>query len=200
MSDTPTQTDPDFGILQAYLDDLNRGAAPARAALLAKRPDLAHILDCLDSLDGLAAPPEVIDDGPKTLPVEKAPPPDAGGSLPSTIFEPKPDSLFGKYLLEGELGRGGMGVVYKARQTDLGREVALKLGLSSHLASAEALERFQEEARAAAGLTHPHIVTVYEAGHIEGQPFFAMQYIAGSSVGQRIRSGPMDPHDAAMYC
>ena len=193
MSDTPTQDDVDFAMLQAYVDDLNRGGSPARDAILARRPELADVLDCLDSLDHLAPPPEVSPDGPKTLPVAAPASPD----LPSTVFEPKPHGIFGKYRLEAELGRGGMGVVYKARQTDLGREVAVKMVLSAHLASPEALERFQDEARAAAGLAHPNIVTVYEAGQIEGQPFFAMQYIAGSSLSQLIRTGLMEPHEAA---
>ena len=193
MSDTPTQPDADFAMLQDYVDALHRGGAPARDAILAQRPDLVEMLDCLDSLDHLAAPPDACEDAHKRLPATAQPP----SELPSTIFEPKPEGRFGKYLLEGELGRGGMGVVYKARQSDLGREVALKMILSSHLASSEALGRFQEEARAAAGLTHPNIVTVYEAGQIEGQPYFAMQYIAGSSLSQRIRSGLMDTHDAA---
>src|SRR5438105_7254470 len=144
MSEPPTQADADFAMLQEYMDALHRGGAPARDAILAQRPDLAEVLDCLDSLDQLAAPPEATDDGAKTLPVAAASP----SELPSTLFEPKPEGRFGKYLLEGELGRGGMGVVYKAQQTDLGREVALKMVLSSHLASTEALERFQEEARA----------------------------------------------------
>ncbi len=90
-----------------------------------------------------------------------------------------------------------MGVVYRARQIDLDRPVALKMILSSQLASPEALARFQEEARAAAGLTHPHIVTVYETGQIDGQPFFAMQLVDGCSLGQHAQQAPMPPEEAA---
>ena len=90
-----------------------------------------------------------------------------------------------------------MGVVYRARQIDLDRPVALKMILSGQLAGPEALERFQEEARAAAGLTHPHIVAVYDAGQIDGQPYFAMQYVDGCSLSQRVRQGPLLPEDAA---
>jgi len=195
MNDAPLHDDTDFTLLQAYVDELHRGGAPAKGDLLARRPDFAPLLDCLDGLDRLAPPAET-EDGSRTLP-----PPAAPAAMeddpPSTITQPKRGGRFGKYLLEDELGRGGMGVVYKATQTDLERPVALKMILASHLAAPESLERFQEEARAAAGLTHPHIVAVYEAGQIDGQPYFAMQYIAGSSLSQRIRSGPMSPEEAA---
>jgi serine/threonine-protein kinase len=185
--------DQDFDLLQAYLDDLHHGRAPSREALLAQRPELAALLECLDGLDRLAVPAE--DEGtpatlpPATLAVTTEP--------PSTLPPPAPAGSFGKYLLEGELGRGGMGVVYKARQADLGRTVALKMILSGQLASPEALVRFQEEARAAAGLTHPHIVAVYDAGQIDGQPYFAMQYVAGSSLSQRVKQGPLPAEEAA---
>jgi serine/threonine-protein kinase len=178
--------DDDFTLLDSYLDELHHGNAPGRAALRARRPELAGLLECLDGLERLAVPP----DG---MPPE-APAPDEG---PATIALARPAGRFGKYMLEVELGRGGMGVVYRARQVDLDRPVALKMVLSSHLASPEALDRFQEEARAAAGLAHPHIVTVYEAGQIDGQPFFAMQLVEGSSLSQRARGAPLPPEEAA---
>jgi eukaryotic-like serine/threonine-protein kinase len=192
MNDLPPN-DPDFALLHAYMDELHRGGAPVRDALLARRPELAGLLECLDGLDRLAAP-HAENEGTGTLEFVPGVP---AQELPSTLCELRPQGRFGKYLLEGELGRGGMGVVYKARQTDLGRFVALKMILSSHLAAPEALQRFQEEARAAATVTHPNIVAVYDAGHIDGQPYFAMQYVAGSSLSQRIRSGPIAPEDAA---
>jgi serine/threonine-protein kinase len=191
MADLPAADDPDFGLLQAYVDQLHRGGTPDRDALLARRPDLARMLECLDGLNKLALPP---DGEPATVSPTAMIESSSANHEPSV---PRVHSTFGKYFLEAELGRGGMGVVFKARQTDLGRQVALKMVLSTHLASPEALARFQEEARAAAGLTHPHIVTVYEAGQIEGQPYFAMQYVAGSSLSQRLRSGPLEPDEAA---
>jgi serine/threonine-protein kinase len=180
----------DFALLQTYLDELHRGGTPARDTILAERPELAPLLECLDELDDLAVPPG---DDAATIP-PAAPP---LKTEPATIELPRPAGRFGKYLLEAELGRGGMGVVYRARQVDLDRPVALKMILSSHLAAPDALERFQEESRAAAALTHPHVVAVYEAGQIDGQPFFAMQLIDGCHLGERVREGPLPPEDAA---
>jgi tRNA A-37 threonylcarbamoyl transferase component Bud32 len=193
MNDLLPPDDPDFALLQAYVDELHGGGAPAKDALIARRPDLAGLIECLDGLNRLAAP--FTDDfGTVTIAVRPMTPPRPDPE--ATVYEPRPHGRFGKYLLEEELGRGGMGVVYKARQTDLGRAVALKMILSNHLAAPDAIGRFQEEARAAAGLTHPNIVAVYEAGQLDGQPYFAMQYVAGCSLSQRIRSGPV-PHDEA---
>jgi serine/threonine-protein kinase len=191
MSDPlPPPDDPDFTLLEGYVEALNRGGPSAREELLARRPDLTELLDCLDGLDRLAEPVPP-DEGEATLALPPAP------AQPSTLLEPKPRGRFGKYLLEEEVGRGGMGVVYKARQTDLGRTVALKMILSSHLASQEILQRFQEEARAAAGLAHAHVVAVYEAGQVEGQPFIAMQYVPGCSLSGRLKQGPVPAEEAA---
>ena len=94
---------------------------------------------------------------------------------------------FGKYELLGEIGRGGMGVVFKARQKELNRFVALKMIVGSHLASAELVGRFHAEARAVAQLQHPHIIQVYEAGTVQGQHYFAMQYVDGTSLEHWVR-------------
>jgi serine/threonine-protein kinase len=84
----------------------------------------------------------------------------------------------------GELGRGGMGVVFKARQKDLDRLVAIKMILSSRLASAELITRFHAESRSTARLHHPHIVKIYETGQINGQNYYAMEYIEGKSLDE----------------
>jgi len=118
--------------------------------------------------------------------------------VPSSILEtPTVLGTFGKYELLSELGRGGMGVVYKARQSDLDRTVAIKMILASHLASPEQVERFQAEARAAARLTSPFIVGIHDVGHIQGQHFFAMEFVEGPNLAQLLRDGPMDPEAAA---
>jgi serine/threonine-protein kinase len=90
-----------------------------------------------------------------------------------------------------------MGVVYKARQKGLDRLVAVKMILASHLASAEHVRRFQEEARAAAGLRHSNIVHIHEVGQIHGQHFFTMEYIEGMSLADRIKEGPLAPQETA---
>lgn len=89
---------------------------------------------------------------------------------------------FGDYELLEELGRGAMGVVYKARQKDLDRLVAIKVILTGRLATPQQVQRFHAEARAAAKLQHANVVHIYEAGEVHGTHFFAMEYIAGRSL------------------
>jgi WD40 repeat protein/tetratricopeptide (TPR) repeat protein len=101
------------------------------------------------------------------------------------------------YVLEGELGRGGMGVVYKARQVGLGRLVAVKMILSGAHAPAAERQRFQAEAEAVARLSHPHIVQVHEVGEHEGLPYFSLEYVGGGSLAQRLGGTPMPPLPAA---
>lgn len=105
--------------------------------------------------------------------------------------------LFGDFELERELGRGGMGIVYQARQRTLDRVVAVKMILRGELASTADLARFRSEAESAARLDHPGIVPVYEVGEYDGQPYFAMKYVEGITLASRLAEGPIPPREAA---
>jgi serine/threonine protein kinase len=97
-----------------------------------------------------------------------------------------------KYAIFGEIGRGGMGIVYKAEDIRLKRMVALKFLPAELSAYPEAKERFVREARAAAALSHPNICTIHEVEEVEGQSYIAMEYVEGQNLRQKIVKGPMD--------
>lgn len=101
------------------------------------------------------------------------------------------------YEVLGELGRGGMGVVYRARQKALGREVALKMVLSGQFAGAYELERFRTEAMQMAKLQHANIVQIYEIGEFDGRPYLALEYLPGGSLAKVLESKPLGPMPAA---
>src|SRR5262245_22570119 len=101
------------------------------------------------------------------------------------------------YEVLAELGRGGMGVVYKAQQISLNRPVALKMLRDSALAGPEQMTRLRTEAAAAARLQHPHIVQIYDLYQHNGLPFYAMEYVPGGSLAQMLHLNPLSPHKAA---
>ena len=122
--------------------------------------------------------------------VESGPLQAGAGSLPRE---------FGSYLLQEEIARGGMGIVYRARQQAINRTVALKVIVSGQFAAPDVVHRFRIEADAAASLDHPNIVPIYEAGEFEGQAFFSMKLIEGRSLAQRLADteAPVSQAEAA---
>jgi serine/threonine protein kinase len=101
----------------------------------------------------------------------------------------EPGTTLGSYRIEGLLGPGGMGLVYRAYDTKLGRDVAIKT-LRPSLDDPGAVYRFQREARALAKVNHPHVCQIYEIGDAAGQPFIAMELLEGESLAARLERGP----------
>ncbi len=155
----------------------------------------------------------IITDGPVTM-VESQPPPSnpedvetivqSEGDAPTAPFRGTRGSAasgvlrtFGDYEVLSEIARGGMGVVYRARQTKLNRVVAVKMILQGQLASKDDIQRFYSEAEAAARLEHSGIVPVFEVGEIDDQHYFSMGYVDGESLADLARRGPLPPREAA---
>ena len=208
-------------IIADFLDAEIAGQAPDREAILKANPGLADELNAFfadhDRMNSLAEPVRRLDRDEVT-PAFDAPtlPPDSRSSFPDdatlppnqspdTIAEtkgepPRPGTIiryFGDYELLEEIARGGMGVVYKARQIKLNRIVALKMILAGQLASKEDVQRFHTEAEAAANLDHQGIVPIFEVGEHEGQHYFSMGYIDGDSLAGKLLDGPLPPRKAA---
>jgi len=117
-----------------------------------------------------------------------------GGFIPGVTPLP---AEFDDYELLEEIGRGGMGVVYRARQMSLDRTVAVKMLLRRDLASAADLVRFRSEAEAAARLDHPGIVSIFEVGEYGGHPFYSMRFIEGTTLAKRLAAGQVSAREAA---
>jgi eukaryotic-like serine/threonine-protein kinase len=117
----------------------------------------------------------------------------------SPVDGEQPLPVFGDYELIEEIARGGMGVVYKARQISLNRHVAIKMLLHGQFADAEFVQRFRAEAEAAGHLRHPNIIAIYEIGQENGQHFFSMEYVEGRDLASLVREQPLPARRAAEY-
>ena len=178
-------------ILAAYLEEVEAGRPPDRRGWLARYPEWADELSAffanLDHVGRLAAPlraypsPEVI-----PFPVGDDP-----------AIEGDRIGYFGDYELIREVGRGGMGVVFEARQVSLGRVLALKMIADGRLASADDFRRFRREAEAAAHLDHPNIVPIHEVGEHDGRPYFSMKLVDGGSLSRHSDRLKADPTASA---
>jgi WD40 repeat protein len=167
-------------VLADYLHAVEAGDPFDREALLRQHPELAGDLRSFfgnrDAMQRIAEP------------IQKQ-----AAALPETIGATENTAAgvgaavryFGDYELLEEIARGGMGVVYKARQVSLNRSVAVKMILAGQLAAAADVQRFHAEAQAAGNLDHPNIVPIYEVGEHEGQHFFSMKLIEGGSLAER---------------
>src|SRR5262245_303693 len=178
-------------VLADYLEAARAGRAPDRRELLARHPEIGS------ELQSFFADHDLVRDLAEPLRLDAAArTPSPGGDLAVIC----PDSLprrFGDYEILQEIARAGMGIVYRARQVSLDRVVALKM-VQPGGQEPEDLQRFlHTEARAVAGLDHPHIVPVYDFGTCEGRPFFSMKLIEGGSLDRHLARFAGDPKAAA---
>jgi WD40 repeat protein len=180
--------------LVACLEAVESGRPPDREKLLARYPDCAAELDEFlsgrEQVDPVAAPYRHV--AAAAGGADTPPGLVADGTLPGTGTV----CSFGDYELLEEIARGGMGVVFRARQRSLNRTVALKMILTGQLASAAEVQRFKAEAEAAAHLDHPNIVPIYEVGEHRGRHYFAMKLIDGGSLAQQVERFRTDPRGA----
>jgi eukaryotic-like serine/threonine-protein kinase len=225
MSETPSSDVPghekELGeAIAAYLTTQERGESANRAALLAQHPAVAlELAQFFANHDRFA----ILADRWSSEPTAEPQPSSRGGaeteaSAGSATLSVSPGDRdaaevaarnnetvepclrrFGDYELLEEIARGGMGIVYRARQVSLDRVVAIKMIGTGELANEQDILRFQREAAAAASLQHPHIVGIHEVGYCEGQYFFSMECVSGTSLAHIKRRGPLPPKQAARY-
>ena len=214
----PASNDPVDEAFAAYLRSCDAGEVSSREEFLAQYPEIARELkELIEAADAfgqitsghaLVSEPRLIEPGADTigfhvpdgdesgldpgatLPMANRPEGDPGPSLPFDL---------GDYMLQEVIGRGGMGVVYLAKQHELDRFVAVKMIRGGMLADEADVRRFYTEAQAAARLRHPGIVSVHQFGRRAGHHFFSMEYIRGTDLQKKINSRELTEQEAARY-
>ncbi|HUG17438.1 MAG TPA: serine/threonine-protein kinase [Planctomycetaceae bacterium] len=185
-----------FARLEEYTEALQAGDVLRCKELMLRFPQLEEFVGCLDLLEQFGDPESshhssklnvdspTMTSGPRR-----------GSSGGSSLLQP--NQRFGKFIIHEELGRGGMGIVFRATEPALEREVAVKVIRSHQLANEEELRRFHTEARAAARLQHPNIIGIHEFGEVDGLHYFAMEYVAGETLSDRLKRGRLEIEQAA---
>lgn len=201
IDDDSEQETPADEVIASFFEALERGEAPDPRQYVARNPQLANELcsffatysklDRIVTPDLLDLPPTLLTPAPHVDPTESV-----THGLCARSGQTKVRDL-GDYELLEEVARGGMGVIFKARQKSLNRVVAIKMILAGTFASDEEVQRFLQEAESAAQLNHPHIVPIYETGLHEGHRYFSMGFVEGTTLAQQLENGPLTPRLAA---
>jgi serine/threonine protein kinase/formylglycine-generating enzyme required for sulfatase activity len=186
--------------IAVYLEAVDRGEIPSRDKFLADHRDVAA------ELQSFFADQAAFDSGQQAAVRLKAVLRTTGTPTNEPMLTRQQHGVpsskgvicnFGDYELLEEIARGGMGVVFKARQMTLNRVVAVKMILAGSLAGQEDVERFHTEAEAAAKLDHPGIVPIHDVGQHDGQHYFSMGFVEGKSLATRVAQGPLPVREAA---
>jgi serine/threonine-protein kinase len=181
--------------------DHPKGQPPASLGVTVDLPAVPRDPNATAFFDGASSQPP---SGGSDIDVNKvtglfsydSPSPSQDASTTSAPTQRAPRTI-ASYTIEGILGRGGMGIVYRARQNKLGRSVALKMVLGGVHANEQALDRFIIEAKAVAHLQHPNIVQIFEVGEYDNLPFFSLEFVNGSSLDRYLNGKPLSPEEAA---
>src|SRR5262249_16447116 len=167
------------------------GEAPQLAEYLHRFPQWA------DQLEPLFEVHRALEDGHLLADASQETPPDCPSQEGAAVRGEPPTPRVPGYEVLGRLGRGGMGVVYQARQQGLNRLVALKMILAGAQAEAVNLARFRAEGEVQGRLGDPNIVQIYEVGEADGCPYLALEYVEGGTLGQKLAGTPQPAREAA---